>query len=265
MTDALTERQNEIMALLRRQDFVDVETLADRFQVSTQTIRNDLRDLAERGLVVRTHGGARRAGSASNYAYSERRRIRQQEKEWIGLQAAELIPNHCSVMLNIGTSTEQVARALTNHEGLVVLSNNINIINVLVGSNARELILVGGSVRQTDGAIVGADAVDFISRYKADFAVIGASALDADGAILDYDAREVSVARSILKNSRTRILVCDSSKFDRTAPVRICDVADLDYVVTDRPPPEDFLAAAKRGHTKVLMMDEEDGKQIISA
>ncbi|SFB73046.1 DeoR/GlpR family DNA-binding transcription regulator [Tropicimonas isoalkanivorans] len=265
MTDALTERQNEIMTLLRRRDSVDVETLAERFQVSTQTIRNDLRELAERGLVLRTHGGARRAGSASNYAYSERRRIRQQEKEWIGLQAAELIPNHCSVMLNIGTSTEQVARALTNHEGLVVLSNNINIINVLVGSKARELILVGGSVRQTDGAIVGADAVDFISRYKADFAVIGASALDADGAILDYDAREVSVARSILKNSRTRILVCDSSKFDRTAPVRICDVADLDYVVTDRPPPEDFLAAAKRGHTKVLMMDEEDGKQIISA
>ncbi|WP_068115091.1 DeoR/GlpR family DNA-binding transcription regulator [Tropicimonas marinistellae] len=265
MTDALTERQNDIMKFLRQHDIADVDALAQQFDVSTQTIRNDLRELASRGLVIRTHGGARRAGSASNYAYSERRRIRQREKELIGRRTAQLIPDHCSVMINIGTSTEQVARALTGHEGLVVLSNNINIINVLVGSKARELILVGGSVRQSDGAIVGADAVDFISRYKADYAVIGASALDEDGAILDFDAREVSVARSILKNSRTRILVCDNSKFDRTAPVRICDVADLDYVVTDADPPHEFLQAANRGQTEILTIEQEDDSEILTA
>lgn len=248
------------MKILRRQEFADVDALASKFEVSTQTIRNDLRELAGRGLVLRTHGGARRAGSASNYAYAERRRFRQREKELIGRKAAELIPDHCSVMLNIGTSTEQVAQSLTGHEGLVILSNNINIINALVGSKARELILVGGSVRQSDGALVGADAVDFISRYKVDYAVIGASALDADGAILDFDAREVAVTRAILRNSRTRILVCDSSKFDRTAPVRICDVSDLDYVVTDGAPPAAFSQAAERGQTTILTVRDDDAK-----
>jgi DeoR family glycerol-3-phosphate regulon repressor len=168
-------------------------------------------------------------------------------------EAAELIPEDCSITLNIGTSTEQVARALSGHRGLTVISNNINIINMMMGGEARELILVGGAVRQSDGAIVGEDAVEFISRYKVDFAIIGASALDADGAIMDHDGREVSVARAILKNARTRVLVCDHSKFDRSAPVRICDVADLDVVITDAPVPDAFAEAARAAGTRIIV------------
>jgi len=245
-------RQETILELVRRHGSVEVEDLARRFGLTTQTIRADLRDLTDRGLVKRTHGGARRVESVSNREYAERRRQNGPQKEAIGILAASLIPNDCSVAINIGTTTEQVARALAGHSGLVVLSNNINIITLLMGSKARELVLVGGTVRASDGAIVGEDAVEFISRYKVDFAVIGASALDADGAILDYDAREVSVARAILRNSRVRICVADSSKFDRTAPVRICDVSELDYFVTDAPPPEAFAAAARRGQTEIL-------------
>lgn len=248
-------RQDAILDLLRAQGAVGVDELAQQFRLTAQTIRNDLRDLSDRGLLRRTHGGARRVESVSNREYADRRKHRGHEKEQMGALAATLIPDNCSVALNIGTSTEQVARALVDHSGLVVLSNNINIINLLIGAKCRELILAGGSVRQEDGAIVGEDAVEFISRYKVDFAVIGASALDADGAVLDFDAREVSVARAILKNSRTRILVCDSSKFDRTAPVRICDIGDLDYVVTDTPPPPAFYDVARKRETEVITLD----------
>lgn len=254
----IAARQEAILDLLRAQGSVGVDELAQRFNLTAQTIRNDLRDLSDRGLVRRTHGGARRVESVTNREYAERRRHRGREKEEMGALAASLIPDNCSVTLNIGTSTEQVARSLIGHSGLVVLSNNINIINLLIGAKCRELILVGGSVRQSDGAIVGEDAVEFISRYKVDFAVIGASSLDADGAVLDFDAREVSVARAILKNSRTKILVCDSSKFERTAPVRICGIGDLDYLVTDRRPPESFCAAARRGQTEILTLDDRD-------
>ncbi|MFY0691611.1 MAG: DeoR/GlpR transcriptional regulator [Paracoccaceae bacterium] len=248
-------RQDDILALLEAQPQVDVPQLARRFGVSSQTIRNDLRVLADRGLVTRTHGGARRAVYAANEAYTERRTRKAREKEAMGRLAASLIPENCSVTLNIGTSTEQVAQALKGHAGLVVVSNNINIINAMMGSRARELILVGGTVRQSDGAIVGGDAVDFISRYKVDFAVIGASALDADGAVLDHDAREVAVARAILQNARTKVLVSDGSKFEHRAPVRICEVADLDYVITDTPPPAEFLDAARRGDTEILTLE----------
>lgn len=252
----LTTRQERILALLRGDGRVEVEDLADQFAVTSQTIRRDLGELCDLGLAVRTHGGAKRIAAVANREYHERRRLRAAEKEAMGALAASLIPDNCSVTLNIGTSTEQVARALTGHKGLVVLSNNINVINTLIGTRMRELILVGGAVRPSDGAIVGQDAVEFISRYKVDYAVIGASALDPDGAVLDFDSREVSVARAILHNARTRILVCDSTKFERTAPVRICDVADLDFVVTDHPPPRAFQDAALQGNTRILTIGQ---------
>lgn len=256
----LTTRHDAILDMLRESGRVGVEDLARTFDVTTQTIRTDLRELGGRGLLQRTHGGARRVEAVTNREYEERRNLKGEEKRQMGALAASLIPNNCSVTLNIGTSTERVAHALAGHTGLVVLSNNINIINGLMGAQCRELILVGGSVRQSDGAIVGEDAVEFISRYKVDFAVIGASALDVDGAILDYDAREVSVARAILRNSRTKILVCDNSKFERTAPVRICDVSDLDYVVTDQTPPRGFAEAARRGETQILSADAMEAR-----
>jgi DeoR family transcriptional regulator, glycerol-3-phosphate regulon repressor len=252
-------RQDAILGLLREHERVGTDDLALQFDVSIQTIRSDLRELSDAGLVARTRGGARRVISASNRDYGERRKLNAERKERIGALAASLIPDDCSVALNIGTTTEQVARALGNHRGLVVLSNNINIINTLMGTKSKELILVGGAVRQSDGAIVGEDAVEFISRYKVDFAVIGASALDADGSVLDYDAREVSVARAILRNARTRLLVSDGSKFERTAPVRICDLSELDYVITDTAPPQRFTEAAHGSETEILTLKDDNG------
>lgn len=248
----LNERQSEILGLIGQHGSVDVDELVARFGLSAQTIRNDLRDLDARGLVRRTHGGARQRPSVSNSAYADRRQTNSAAKAAIAQAAADLIPNNCSVALNIGTTTEHVADALKAHDGLVVLSNNINVINRLAQANCLELILVGGTVRPSDGAIVGEDAVEFISRYKVDFAIIGASSLDPDGAILDFDAREVAVARALLRNARKSVLVCDGSKFDTAAPIRICDVADLDYMVTDRPLPPQFQAAAHTGHTRLI-------------
>lgn len=251
----ISQRQREILAILRAEERAEVDDLARRFGVSSQTIRTDLRILDEMGLARRIHGGVRRLEAVANREYAERRRLRAREKAAIAEAAAALVPDNCSVALNIGTTTELVARALQPRHGLVVLSNNINIVTMMMGGPARELILAGGSVRQSDGAIIGHEAVEFMNRYKVDYAIVGASAMDPDGAILDYDAREVAVARAILANARTRILVCDASKFDHTAPVRIADVAELDYVVTDAPPPPGFAEAARRARTNIIVAE----------
>ncbi len=245
-------RQTQILEQLREQSGVQVDTLSEQFGVTPQTIRADLRELDERGLLERTHGGAVPADQSASREYADRRKLNATEKEAMGRLAATLIPNGCSLMLNIGTSTEQVARALAQHRDLTVLSNNINIINTLIGTRSKELILVGGAVRQSDGAIVGEDAVEYISRYKVDFAVVGASALDADGAVLDFDAREVSVARAILRNARRKILVCDHGKFEVSAPVRICAISEIDHFVTDVAPPDSFAARASAAGTEIL-------------
>ena len=118
------------------------------------------------------------------------------EKIVIGRRAAGLIPNNCSLFINIGTTTEEVARALVHHEGLLVITNNIHVAHDPACPGPKiEVIMAGGMLRKTDGGIVGESAVDFISQFKVDHAVIGASAIDEDGAMLDFDYREVRVAR----------------------------------------------------------------------
>ena len=257
---ALSHRQRSILARLRHEGEVQVAALSRAFGVSEQTVRRDLERLCAEGLARRVHGGARLAGAASvsNIDYRARRSLNAAAKRAIGRAAARLIPDSCSVALNIGTTTEQVAQALRARRDLMVLTNNINIISILSDSPQRELVMAGGSVRPGDGAVIGAEAVAFISRYKVDFAVIGCSALEADGAVLDFDSREVSVARAILRNARARLLVSDGAKFGRNAPVRICALEEIDHFVTDRPPPEGFLAALERAGTELHLASPED-------
>jgi DeoR family glycerol-3-phosphate regulon repressor len=257
----LTPRQAEILATARLRGKIAIEPLAREFAVTPQTIRRDVNDLCTRGLLARVHGGAVLARSVSNVTYELRRNLASDEKRRIGAAAAGLIPDNCSIIINIGTTTEQVARALYDHKKLVVVSNNINVINILSGSPEKELIIAGGAVRQSDGGIVGEAAVDFVRQFKVDYAVIGTSALDEDGALLDFDNREVSVARAIIANARQTILVADRSKFDRSAPFRICDISSLAAFVTDAPPPRPFLEQCKAAGVE-LVVAQGEGKGV---
>jgi len=251
----LNERQSEIMGLARTEGRVLVDELAARFDVTTQTVRRDLNDLAQLGLLSRIHGGAVLATSVNNIDYHERRALALAQKRAIGACAAAMIPDGCSLSLNIGTTTEQVAYALRQRRELVVVTNNIHAVTILSGAPGMQIIVAGGVVRQTDGAIVGDEAVEFIRKFKVDYAVIGASALDEDGSIMDYDMREVAVARAIIANARRTILVCDHTKFSRSAPVRICHVGDIDVCVLDRPPPAAFAEACERAGVAVEIAD----------
>jgi len=238
----LNSRQREIVGHARRIGRVSVESLAERFAVTPQTIRRDLNELCQRGVLSRVHGGAVPAHTVSNVGYEERRVLAAAAKRAIGQQAARHVPENCSLFINIGTTTEQVARALHDRPDLVVITNNINVVNILHSAPRKEIIVAGGVVRTSDGGIVGEATVDFIRQFKMDFAIVGASAIDEDGSILDYDYREVRVAQAILANSRRSILVADHMKFSRSAPVRIAHVSALDILVTDRPPAESFQA-----------------------
>ena len=233
MDEIITQRQNEILALARSQGRVGVEELAARFEVTPQTIRKDLNDLCERRLLSRIHGGAVLASGVENIAYEARRFIAQAEKQAIGAAAARLVPNNASLFINIGTTTEEVARALAQHEDLLVITNNINVATLLYRHPKIDVIMAGGPVRRADGAVVGAAAVEFIKEFKVDYAVIGASAIEEDGALLDFDVREVRVSRAIIENARRVVLVADKSKLERAAPVRIAHLSEIDIFVTD--------------------------------
>jgi DeoR family glycerol-3-phosphate regulon repressor len=166
--------------------------------------------------------------------YEKRKRIAAAEKAAIGRAAAALVPDEASLFINIGTTTEAVGEALLPRRALMVITNNINVANRMRLFPQFEVIVAGGVVRGSDGGIVGEAAVDFIRQFRVDYAVIGASAVDPDGALLDYDFREVKVAQAIIENARHVILVADATKFARAAPVRIAHLGQIHTFVTDR-------------------------------
>ncbi|MBC2861871.1 DeoR/GlpR family DNA-binding transcription regulator [Stappia sp. 28M-7] len=256
--EPVTPRQSEILDRARRAGRVDVDGLSTEFDVTPQTIRKDLNELCERGMLQRVHGGAVLPSGIANYAYDARRQLAADEKRRIGLRAAGLIPDNASIMLNIGTTTEQVARALRQHDGIMAITNNINVANILRAAPAVEVIIAGGQVRASDGGIVGEAAAEFIRQFKVDYALIGASAIDPDGTIFDYDFREVRVAREIITHARQTILVADSMKFERSAPVRIAHISQIDIFVTDKAPPEPLVEICREHGVRIEIAGDGD-------
>ena len=163
------------------------------------------------------------------------------------------IPDNSSLFLNIGTTTEAVARELLGHRNLTVVTNNMNVANILVANESCEIMVAGGVLRRSDGGLVGDLTAQFIEQFKVDFAIIGASALDADGDLLDFDLQEVRVSQALIRRARRTFLVADASKFQRSAPVRIVSLRDIDALYTDKPLPAALTAQCREWETEVAL------------
>jgi DeoR family transcriptional regulator, glycerol-3-phosphate regulon repressor len=230
----LAARHTAILESVREAGEVDVAALAAAHGVTPQTIRKDLNRLAERSLLARVHGGAAIGSGIANLLYDERRRLAADAKARIGAAAARLVPEGASLFINIGTTTEAAARHLAHHHKLMVITNNLNVVDQLAGRPGLAVIAVGGEVRSSDRAVVGALAHQFLDNFRVDYALIGASGLSFEGDLLDFDPDEVQVSRSIIRNAREVILVADASKIGRAAPLRIAGIEVLRHFVTDR-------------------------------
>ncbi|MDO6797141.1 DeoR/GlpR family DNA-binding transcription regulator [Shimia thalassica] len=235
-------RQKEILELARQEGKVTVDGLADLYDVTVQTIRRDLSELADSGRLERVHGGAVVPSGVINIQYEERRRLNETGKKAIAVACAREIPNGASVFMNIGTTTEAVAHELLDHENLLVVTNNLNIANILSANHSCEIILAGGVLRRSDGGIVGGLTMEMVKQFKFDYSVLGCSAIDTDGDILDFDGQEVMVSSTAIKRSRKVLVVADHHKFTRKAPLTICSLADVTMLVTDFDLPDDLAA-----------------------
>lgn len=231
-------RAAKILELVQRHGFVTIDALAREFEVTPQTVRRDINNLARQSQVRRYHGGAGLPSSVKNLSYSTRKILNQDGKQRIARMVSQHIPNDASVFINIGTTNEEVAKALLDHSGLRIITNNLNVANVLAGRSEFEVIIAGGLVRHRDSGIIGEATLDLINQFKVDFGVIGISGIDEDGSLLEFDYREVRVAQAIIANSRRVYLAVDHSKFGRNAMVRQGSITQADALFTDQPPPD---------------------------
>lgn len=231
--NSLSQRQRKILALIEDDQHVRVDDLSERFSTSHQTIRKDLQRLADLHHIVRSHGGATLVGGVEYTSPTQRKGVAVSQKQAIGAAVSGLIPPTCAVFLNAGTTTAQAARYLSGHQQLRVITDNVDLASEIRGFSGLEVIVPGGAVRRSDGAILGAEAVDYIRQFRVDYAVIGAAAVSQDGALLDFDLAEVQICRAMMARARHTILALDSSKFGRNAPVELGHLSDVNTLVTD--------------------------------
>lgn len=251
-------RQPDILEIARTDGKVTVEGLAEQFGVTVQTIRRDLTELANSGKLERVHGGAILPSGVTNIVYEERRQLNEGSKRGIAQACAASIPDNASIFLNIGTSTEAVARELLDHKNLIVVTNNMNVATILSANKDCEIVVTGGTLRRTDGGLTGNLAAQIVENFKFDFAILGCSAMDNDGDVLDFDQQEVIVSQAVLARSRQSLIVADQSKFQRNAPIRICSLADFDTLHTNKPLQQDLAVKCAAWNTEVVVSESQN-------
>ncbi len=248
----LNARHRQILELAKQQGFLSTEALGRHFDVTTQTIRRDINLLCEAGLMRRFHGGAGLASSVENVDYPSRQVLNHEAKIHIAQKVVEHIPDNASLFINIGTTTEEVAKALMERKNLRIITNNLNVAALLCGHAGFEVIVAGGVVRN-DRGVIGESTIDFIRQFKVDYGIIGISGIDDDGTLLDFDYREVKVAQAIINNSRQVFLVADHTKFSVTPMVKLGSFADVDTLFTDIAPSREILDLLEQTKTQLVL------------
>jgi DeoR family transcriptional regulator, glycerol-3-phosphate regulon repressor len=238
----LSKRHATILKLLEAGGTVSITDLARDLGVSLETVRRDLGPLAAAGTVIRVHGAVGLAGQLGEAPFQKRMRENAAAKQAIAQVTAAMVRDGDSLMLDTGSTTSVVARALARHQRLTVITNSTDIARLLLGRNGNRVFLAGGALRPDSGAAFGKSALDFIAGFRASLAILSAGALDADGP-MDHDLDEAELARLMLTRADRALLVCDASKFDRAGLVRVAGFAAFAGLVTDRPPPPGIATA----------------------
>lgn len=250
-----SNRRERIVALLREQGSVQIPTLAERFRVSTQTLRKDLNFLDDKGICTRSSGGAilRRAmPSPTEEAIDVKRTLFADEKVRIGRSAASLIRNDDSVLLDSGTTALQVARHIESEASLVVVTNDVGIMNELVTRENVQLVFLGGTLRRKNLSFYGTQTERALQDLHVDKLFLAADGFDIEKGLTTHFEPEALLNRMMCKAASEIIVIADSSKFDRICLHRVLEPQGISKLVTDTGIPDSARAALTRIGVEVI-------------
>ena len=249
------ERRRAILETMQHDGRVLVGDLARQFQTSQVTIRKDLEILHVRGLIQRTHGGAlpNSGGALEDPTLREKEKLHRKEKLAVAAAAAGLVSEGQVVILDSGTTTTEIARALRNFKNLTIVTNAVNIAAELATSSL-EVILTGGTVRKNSFSLVGPIAEETLRRLSADILFLGVDGFDVNYGLSTPNLQEANVNRVMVEIAKRTVATCDSSKFGRRSLSLIVEPSALDHVITDRGIPKADAQALKRASIEVTLV-----------
>ncbi len=249
------ERQRAILEMLSRDGRVLVLDLAKQFNTSVVTIRKDLEILHVKGRIHRTHGGALtvRESALEDPTLCEKEKLHRKEKLQIAAAAARMVTEGQVVILDSGTTTTAIARALRDFRNLTIITNAVNIAAELSGSTL-EVILTGGNLRKNSFSLVGPIAEETLHRLNADILFLGVDGFDVQYGLSTPNLLEAKVNRSMMDISKVAVAVCDSSKFGKRSLSLIAPPSSLQHVITDRGIPKGDLRALRKSRVEVTVV-----------
>ena len=250
----LQKRQNEILASVKSRGACSIVELAKQLKVSDETIRRNIKPLVCEGLIEKVHGGIILSQKQEpEQPFEKRMNERAEAKKLISVLVAGIIKDGDSIMLDTGSTTAYVARALGEHRNLSVVTNCTEIARTLAREASNRVHLCGGALRADDWATFGSAAIDFVRQFHANYAILSIGAVTDEGAFMDYHLEEAEFSRAVIAQAKKTIVVADHSKFGNSNFTRVCDIDQVDMVVVDRPPPVDI--AARFDEAGVVVID----------
>ncbi|MEG0392792.1 MAG: DeoR/GlpR family DNA-binding transcription regulator [Anaerovoracaceae bacterium] len=254
MTLLPQERYNDLLLQLKEQKMIKVEEIMARYQISIETARRDLTALEKLGKIKKIYGGA---ALVEENLYESAADVRlmehEEEKVRIGKKCSEFIHDGDAILLEIGTTTLQVARHIKQRKNLTVITNSIYIVNELIGTNI-DLYVIGGKIRHEEKALSGAISTSEIENFNISKAIIGAGAVTAQNGISDYNIEEALIRKKIIARAKETYLVADHSKFGFDSLVNVCPITSLDLIITDSGlSPEETEAFHRQGANLIVV------------
>ena len=253
------ERQEEILEILNRNKSATVEELASELFVSGATIRRDLRSMEKQGLIKRSHGGAMPfKSSAEESAFAIREQENTVAKKTIASLAAKLIKNGDSVFIDSSSTTGAVIPLLNGYQYLSVTTTGIRNALLLSQTNSVKIYIAGGQIQNHSNSIIGTDTMDYISRIHADVALVSCSGVDAHYGFTDSSIEQSKLKQQMRKNSSILAVLCDSTKFGKTFLCTNFHFDEVDYLITDKTPSQEFLEKIANTKCKLLTPENTD-------
>jgi DeoR family glycerol-3-phosphate regulon repressor len=249
----LQKRQNEILASVRSRGACSIVELATQLKVSDETIRRNIKPLVLQGLIEKVHGGIVLAQQQEpEPPFEKRMNERIEAKQAISALVAKVIKNGDSIMLDTGTTTAYVARALSEHRDLSVVTNCTEIARTLAREPSNRVHLCGGALRADDWATFGSAAIDFVRQFHVNYAILSIGGVTAAGNFMDYHLEEAEFSRAVIAQAKQTIVVADYSKFGNPNFIKVCGFDQVDMVVVERMPPAGILAELREAGVAVI-------------
>jgi len=246
------ERQKRIEAYLLKTEFASLDELSEQVDVSVSTVRRDLTVLEARGLLRRTHGGARLVNPKSDeFTFSARDTHQLAEKEAIGEACAELIHPNQTVIIDAGTTTYHVAKYLEGKSPQII-TNSLPVANLFAGASKAEVVVSGGVIYPRLGVLVGPLAVEAFSKIRADVAIMSSGGISLEG-ISNSHGLLIEIQRAMIQAARQVIFCLDHTKFGRQSLSKLCDFDSVDTIVTDKKAPSDLVKALRKRGVEVIV------------